>query len=485
MRSRSHLESAYSIHLADRFEPRIVSHTAGGTIANLSMDLVKRRLLSGGAWALGGRMTLAFIGLATNALLARLLSPPELGAYFLAYSVVGVGAALGALGLTQAVIRFVAESVGLGHYDRARRAIKLALGFGSLGAAMVGFIYLLFGGALAGSLFDSPALVAVTGVTGAWIVVAVVQGILVETFRGFHDIRITTLLGGVANGNGMLTGGLLSLLLLLLFLFKGEASLATVMLLAVASGATSALLAGWLLRRRVGFLPVDGSSVKLQASEVGHVAWPLMVNTLALFALGQASLWIVGAFLEQEDVALYGAAYRLMIYVAIPLQIANMVAPPLIAEMYAQGRVGELQRALRATATIAGIPALVLLFAFVFFGGPIMGFILGAYYREAALFLGLLSLGQMVGVWVGCCGQALMMTGHQAAMMAATIVVGLLTVTGVVWAVQNFGATGAAAATAGGIVLQNVVMLLLVRRKAGFWTHAGLSGLLSVARLGK
>lgn len=455
----------------------MAEHTLQESPAESYMQLVKRRLLSGGAWALGGRITLAFIGLATNALLARLLAPAELGAYFLAYSVVGVCVGLGAMGLTKAVVRFVAESVGLGQYDKTRRAIKLALGFGSLGAVAVSFAYLLFGGALAGRLFDSPALAAVAGVTAGWILVAILQGILVETFRGFHDIRMTTILGGVANGNGMLTGGLLSLILLMLFLFRGEASLDTVMLLAVASGATSALLAGLLLRRRVGSLPRDKSGVQFGGGQMMHVAWPLMVTTLAISALGQSGLWIVGGFLGQEEVALYGAAHRLMLYVIVPMQIANMVAPPMIAEMHAQGRTGELQRTLRAVATIAGIPAFLLLVAFVLFGGPIMGIIFGGYYSEAAVLLALLSLGQLLSVWTGPSGQALMMTGHQTVVMAMTVVTGLFTVAGAIWAVQHYGVIGVASVVAGGFVLRSTIMLLVVRERLGIWTHATLTGL--------
>jgi O-antigen/teichoic acid export membrane protein len=442
------------------------------------MDLVKRRLLSGGAWALGGRITLAFIGLVTNALLARLLSPAELGAYFLAYSVVGVFAGLGALGLTKAVVRFVAESMGLGQYERTRRAIRTALILGSLGALAVSVTYLLLGGTLVSSLFDSPALTAVTGVTAGWIAVVVVQGILVETFRGFHDIRMTTLLGGVANGNGIMTGGLFSLLLLLIWLWSGESGLTTVMLLAAGSGAVTAVLAGLLLRGRVASLSSDDSEAGLRAGEMISVAWPMMVITLAFFALGQSSLWIAGAYLAQEDVALYGAAYRLTVYVALPLHIANMVAPPLIAEMYSQGRTGELQRTLRVMATVMGAPALLLLALFVFFGAQILGVVFGEFYQSAAVLLILLSLGQVVNVLAGSCSQALMMTGHQNIMMILTIVTGLVVIASTIWAVQNYGTLGVASAAAGGLILQNVSMLVAVKKLTGVWTHATLRGLI-------
>src|SRR3712207_7383116 len=48
-----------------------------------SMQLLKRRLLRGGGWAFGGKMLIAFTGLASSALLARLLTPEGLGTYFL------------------------------------------------------------------------------------------------------------------------------------------------------------------------------------------------------------------------------------------------------------------------------------------------------------------------------------------------------------------------------------------------------------------
>ncbi|NIR58784.1 MAG: flippase, partial [Gammaproteobacteria bacterium] len=47
--------------------------------------------------------------------------------------------------------------------------------------------------------------------------------------------------------------------------------------------------------------------------------------------------------------------------------------PPYIAELYARGEKRRLERILRQTAALAGIPAIVVLVAFIFFGGPILG----------------------------------------------------------------------------------------------------------------
>src|SRR5215204_5484203 len=103
----------------------------------LSASTLRRRLLSGSTWALGGKIGAATIGIVTNGVLARLLTKQEFGVYFLAFSIISLGAVIGSLGLPKTVLRFVAENMTLGQPGRARRAIYTALGLGALGALSV------------------------------------------------------------------------------------------------------------------------------------------------------------------------------------------------------------------------------------------------------------------------------------------------------------------------------------------------------------
>src|SRR5215207_5320185 len=109
------------------------------------MALLKRRLLSGGAWALGGRTVTILAAFLANVLLTRVLSPHDLGAYFLAFTMVSMGAIYGS-GVGQATVRFIAENVELRQLGRARRMLTITLGIGSLGAAGIGVVYLWLGG---------------------------------------------------------------------------------------------------------------------------------------------------------------------------------------------------------------------------------------------------------------------------------------------------------------------------------------------------
>jgi O-antigen/teichoic acid export membrane protein len=311
-----------------------------------------------------------------------------------------------------------------------------------------------------------------------WVTVVSLQGLLAEIFRGFHDIRLAT----IFYPNGLLAGGLLMASLVLLWLLGGEASLATVILIAAGSSCTSLLLASWALRRKVKSLPPQNTEPTVRLGEVLQVAWPLLTTNLVLFALAQAGLWIVGAFRPEEEVAIYGAAARTVLLVAVPLVIAEAVVPPLIAEMYAQGRKRELERTLRIVATLTGVPAFLLLIGLALMGGPVLGLIFGSYYVGGAAVLTLLCIGQLSGVWVGCCGHTLMMTGHQGTMMVITIASGTITIITGLWAVGHYGVLGVATTMAAGSVIQSVFMLLATRYKTGIWTHFGIANFTGLMR---
>ena len=89
----------------------------------LHNQTLKKKLLKGGAWAFAGKLTAAVSALLINMFLARVLSPDELGVYFLAFSFVTVVSIIAQLGLGQVVLRYVAESVGIGSPSRAVSAI--------------------------------------------------------------------------------------------------------------------------------------------------------------------------------------------------------------------------------------------------------------------------------------------------------------------------------------------------------------------------
>ena len=449
-------------------------------VDHLSSSTLRRRLLSGSTWALGGKIGATTIGLVTNSVLARLLTTQEFGVYFLAFSIVAVGAVLGSLGLPKTVLRFVAENMTLGQPGRAQRAIYTALGLGVLGAFGASLAYFFIVGDLVGRyLFDSSALVAVIGLTAGWMAISAMQEIMAEVFRGFHDIRMATLFGGLATGGrsaGLIMRIMLLACLVLLWLTIEHTDVRTVMLASLGSGAASALLAAVFLHKRISSLGTQGTENPISARDELRDAFPILIISLTSFILlSAADLWILGIFRSEAEVGLYGAAARLVALIAMPLLLTNLVLPPIIAEMYAQGRTAELEGTLRSFSTLSGVPSLLVLIVFMLLGGPILGLVYGPDYQSAAIVLVLLSVGKLAAVWAGSCGAVLQFTGHQGSMLRVNLLTSPLFIIGALLVVRDYGPIGIASMTAAITILQNAALVLVARRKTGMWTHVSLS----------
>jgi hypothetical protein len=132
------------------------------------------------------------------------------------------------------------------------------LGLGVVGTLLTSLAYyLVIGDIVEGWLFDSPLLLGLTGLIAVWMAIAIVQEITAEAFRGFHDMRWATLLGGLATGGK--SGGLIMKLLLLgalglLVVTGAGVDLRTVTLVSIGAGSVTVLLSYWLLHGRVSSL---------------------------------------------------------------------------------------------------------------------------------------------------------------------------------------------------------------------------------------
>jgi O-antigen/teichoic acid export membrane protein len=423
------------------------------------------------------------VGILTASLLTFVISPAEVGAYNLALSMISFGALVGALGLPKTVVRLVAENVGLNRSGRTRRVIYTVLGLGVVGTLLTSLAYfLVVGDLIERRLFHSPLLVGLTGLIAVWIAIAIVQEITAETFRGFHDLRWATLLGGLATGGK--SGGLIMRLMLLaclalLWSTGAGVDLKTVMVVSIGAGSVSLLLSCWLLYGKVSSLGSGATEEEpVNTREVLDDALPFLAIAMTTFVLQSADIWILGALDSTTAVAVYTNASKLVTFVVMPLLVVNLVMPPIVAEMYAQGRIARLERTLRAFSTLAGVPALLVLVGFMLLGKPILGLVYNQdiYHSNTAwLVLLILSAAKLVAVWSGSCGLVLQFTGHQVSMLRVSLLTSPLFFVLAIPAAMRYGPVGVAAAAALITSLQNVLMVLLAKRETGMWTHVSFS----------
>jgi O-antigen/teichoic acid export membrane protein len=437
---------------------------------------LKSRLIRGSIWAFGGQAITVIAALAANVFLARLLAPNEMGLYFLAFSLASSAAIVAQLGLNRTVVRLVAESIGADNPGRALAAVRKIFRLAILGACVVaGLLFTGIGEWLALNIFNSAMLAKALVPIALWVIVISVRSLQAETFRGFHDIRSATVFGDA------LSRTVLVVMLAAHWITRGSATLDEALWLSIGAATISGIFAAVRLRQRINQLKVGAATdstagtVRLPVLQILSISWPLLVTGLTIFLLTQIDLWVIGAYRPHEELAIYGVAARLVLFVAMPIFILNSVVAPTIAELYAQGRKEELEGILRASATLASVPSFVVLLAFILAGDRILTLIYGSYYQQATGILTWLCFGQLSNVWAGSCGIVLMMTGHQATMMRITALSGLMVLAGDLYFVRLYGITGVAVVTVVGMTLQNLLLLILTRKNTGIWTQVQLS----------
>ena len=298
------------------------------------------RLLSGSVWMAGSRGIQALCGLLLSMLLARMLSPGEMGVYFVLASIALLGSTLAQFGTHQAIVKLIAGGLALKDEAGVVRSIRSIVIVAVIGSAVVaGGYWVGAGELLAKHVFQSQGVALTVGVTAVWIVLRSAQMLISKAFRGFQNLKLAAVYEGAQ------TQLLNVVALAFLMIFVGHATLTQAVGATLIALAITVLTGVWLIwKYHWSKLPAVsgvalGKTVRLSA--------PLFVSSFSLLAVGEMHLWLLGGMSTVEQVAIYGAGFRLMKLVQLPLTLINHVIPPSVAELFAQGEKDKLERLMR------------------------------------------------------------------------------------------------------------------------------------------
>jgi O-antigen/teichoic acid export membrane protein len=424
-----------------------------------------RHLAHSSLWALGGRAALILGSLALNALATRLLQPSDAGVFFLIVSIATALAVVAELGLHRVVVRLVAAAMATNQYGRARQVVTKVAVLALLGSVTISALLLLppvtRGIAHA---FSSTEVYASAYFIALLVVVRALSLLLAEVFRSFHDIRAASLLGGT-DAHAI---GALGLAFILAFV-GSPVSTAAVLGVVVSGWVPGVIVGSVILGRRVRRIKGPGD---VRTREILSIAWPILIMSIGHSVIQQADLWIAGVTVSTDDVALYGAALRIVGILAVPLMIVNAVLPPVISSYYVTGQRNRLERLLQTSAAAAAIPTIAAVAAFSVLSSEIMSLLFGPFYAGGGTVLAILSIGSLVSVMCGSGAMSLAMTGHERTMMVVTLGAGSAMVGGAIYLGRAMGIAGVAIAAMAGVALNNISMLIAVRRLTGMWICA-------------
>lgn len=428
------------------------------------------RIARGGFWVFINRVLVAIAQLVTLILLARILSPDDMGTYFLISNLVIIGSIIVQFGIPQLVIKETAETLEAGTIEQTRSILWACLIVAVI--ASVIFMLILWLGLddwLALKVFNSDSLALVMIPVGIWIIVQSIQRVVGEAFRGLHDIRLAAIFGGIFSSvcSAIWLSGLA--------LSGTQSTLENVVYVFLWSIAASFILALYCLHKKVNLF---AAMAPLEIKKLLVLAVPILIATLGNIVMTRADIWILGMYVSESEVALYGSAARLVSLLSTPLLMASAVLSPVIVQLYKQGDKAKMQRIVQFVPTLIAIPGLLMIGFFLVWGDDMLQLIYGdAFYRQAWSVLNILAVGQVLSLLAGVSIQILLMTVGQKEIMVATLLCSVLAIVVSVTQVDVYGVKIVALAFAGAIGLQSFIAVVLCKVHLGIATYVSVSAM--------
>jgi len=423
------------------------------------------RLARGSTGTFGITVVSKGLSFLTGLFLARVLGAGGYGAYSFAISWVVLLFVFAVMGMNRLLIREFAvynERGAWGHMrGMMRRADQIGLLNSVLLALLVGGLAWLLGGGRQSTL-----------------VTALLVGLLLLPFQTLIGLRQSAMQGLEKIVRGQVPGRLVQPLLLLALLLAVylleifELTAVRALSLQVLTMITALVIAQRLLRRSLPE-PVMRSEPVFETRAWVRSAMPLLLVGSMLIVNQRADVIMVGAFLGDAPTGIYNAAARWAEGIAIVLTSVNVAIAPALAAIHEREDRAHLQRVITRSARaifLISLPAALVLFLF----GYWLLLLFGPEYTAGLSALRILACGHLFSAAVGSVGALLVMTGKDREAAGAVTVSGVLNIGLNALLIPLWGIEGAALATVASLVVWNVIMVVMARRRLGIF--AGIFG---------
>lgn len=183
----------------------------------------------------------------------------------------------------------------------------------------------------------------------------------------------------------------------------------------------------------------------------------------------QIGILFLGWLGSPEQVAVMQIGMSGSSLVVFFLALINMVISPHIIRAWKDENKERLKKLSRYSSRIAFTAALPVGLPLIFFGAPIVRFLYGNEYVDAAVLpLAILTAGQLFNVACGSVGQFLTMSGFEKDTLVGQVSALLANFLLAIFLIPQFGAVGAACAASAGLVIWNLVLVVLFKSRLGF-----------------
>jgi O-antigen/teichoic acid export membrane protein len=441
------------VPLVRETSPALPSPTSGVTVATLA---------GGASVSLIGKVIGRGLNFLGQIILARLLGPEAFGLYAIGWTILRVAQSVIPLGLDNGVIHFSSRYNQSDHAE-LKGVMTQSIGLAIFSGLFFGLSLFLAAPWMAHEIFRKSSLVFV--LRGFAVSLPFVAGLRVVSAATRVSLRMK--FSVYAEDVGQTLSNLV--LIFIVYLLGGK------LIGAVAAGVVSFVfafgLALFYLRHLFGHVFTFRHKMALSNRELLLFALPTTVTA----TFGALTVWVdrllVGHFLSAGETGIYQAASQSSVLFAIILTGFNAIFAPIIAKLYSQGEMKQLNELFRVSTKWGLYLCLPFFVVICFASSQVITMMFGAEYLEGSLPLIVLTIAQLVNVGTGAVGYMLIMTGRQNQWLLISGTSFLLNFFLSWHLIPRLGLIGASLAAGTSIIWLFLLGLFQVKRSLGLWPY--------------
>jgi O-antigen/teichoic acid export membrane protein len=403
-------------------------------------------LAAGSFFEVGTRFFIALM-------LARLLGATDYGLYVLAVSAVTIFAGISALGLDDAMTRYVAIMAGRRDQLGLRGTIQVGLVVSTCVGLVVGAFMFVAAVPIADGIFHEPRLAHLLRLLAIIVPCLTMSNVLAGTARGFGRMDYVALAESVVQS-------VVRLVLVAIFAVMLQGLNVTVCVVAFSvSDVAATIVLVILLQKYFPLSEARHGEMRRVASDVFRFAIPLWLSGLLRQFRRNFETILLGATAAAASVGIYNIVGSITTVGHICLLALFVAVKPSLARMHDVGDREGLTHLYTTATRWAFTVTLPFFLIIVLFREPIL-LVFGESFAAGSTALLILAWAEIINAGTGICGPVLDMTGHTGVKLFNSITLTVLLIGGNALLIPRYDVMGAAIASLVGIGVSNLMCLV-------------------------
>lgn len=226
------------------------------------------------------------------------------------------------------------------------------------------------------------------------------------------------------------------------------------------------LLEGFLVFRGNSF---KGIHVTKPVKQILNQSIPMMFSGIMVLLLNWTDVIMLGIMKSENEVGIYNAAFKVGFIVFIVISTINVVIVPKISEMFQKGDLNSLKKFINRSTQLVILVTLPIVLILIIFGK----FILMQFGNEFVLgypVLLIIVFSSFFSTFCGNVDQILNFTNNQSFLLKLNVILVLLNIFLNIFFIKALGIEGAALSSLISTAIFNIICVLYIKKKLGFYT---------------